>query len=143
MTQILTAKSMRVTLVLDPAEVARLEAPDGKPRVALAIRLPDRRVSAALADRGAPALELRPELRMHREALGQRQERVRERHELLVRRRVSVDLSAKSVRKAIVAIREHGPDNVAAIIQGKLAGDTTTEAGLVAQAKVKPPEVVS
>jgi 3-dehydroquinate synthase class II len=38
MTQILTAKSMKVTIVLDPAEVARLEAPDGKPRVALAIR---------------------------------------------------------------------------------------------------------
>jgi hypothetical protein len=99
LTQILTAKSMKVTVVLDPAEVALLEAPDGKPRVAIAIRLPDRRVS--------------------------------------------VDLSAKSVRKAIVAIREHGSDNVAAIIQGKLAGDTIIEAGLVAQAKVKPPEVVS
>ena len=99
MTQILTAKSMKVTVVLDPAEVARLEAPDGKPRVAIGIRLPDRRVS--------------------------------------------VDLSAKSVRKALVAIREHGSDNVAAIIQGKLAGDIITEAGLVAQAKVKPPEVVS
>jgi hypothetical protein len=99
LTQILTAKSMKVTVVLDPAEVARLEAPDGKPRVAIGIRLPDRRVS--------------------------------------------VDLSAKSVRKAIVAIREHGPDNVAAIIQGKLAGDIITGAGLVAQAKVKPPEVVS
>jgi len=99
LTQILTAKSMKVTLVLDPAEVARLEAPDGKPRVAIAIRLPDRRVS--------------------------------------------VDLSAKSVRKAIAVIREHGSDNVAAIIQGKLAGDFVTEAGLVAQAKVKVSEVVS
>ena len=56
---------------------------------------------------------------------------------------MSVDLNAKSVRKAIAAIREHGSDNVAAIIQGRLAGDSITAAGLVAQAKVKPAEVES
>ena len=53
-------------------------------------------------------------------------------------RRLSVDLNAKSVRKAIAAIGEHGPDGVAVIIQGKLVGDTITEAGIVAQPKVKP-----
>jgi ribosomal protein S3 len=53
-------------------------------------------------------------------------------------RRVSVDLNAKSVRRAVAAIGEHGPDGIAVIIQGKLAGDTITEAGIVAQPKVKP-----
>jgi hypothetical protein len=90
----LNARAMKVTIVLDPAEVAQLVAPDGKPRVVIDIRLPDRRVS--------------------------------------------VDLNAKSVRKAVATIGEHGPDGIAVIIQGKLLGDTITEAGLVAQPKVKP-----
>jgi hypothetical protein len=53
-------------------------------------------------------------------------------------RRVSVDLNAKSVRKAVATISEHGPDGVAVIIQGKLVGDLITEAGIAAQPKVKP-----
>src|SRR5207344_532278 len=53
-------------------------------------------------------------------------------------RRVSADLNAKSVRKAVATISEHGPDGVAVIIQGKLVGDTITEAGIVAQPKVRP-----
>jgi len=53
-------------------------------------------------------------------------------------RRLSVDLNAKSVRKAVATIGEHGPDGVAVIIQGKLVGDAITEAGIVAQPKVKP-----
>ena len=69
-------------------------APDGKPRVVIEIRLPDRRVS--------------------------------------------VDVAAKSVRKAVAAISEHGPDGVAVIVQGKLVGDTLTGAGIVAQPKVRP-----
>jgi hypothetical protein len=52
--------------------------------------------------------------------------------------RVSVDLNAKSVRKAVAAISEYGPDGVAVIIQGKLVGDVLTEAGIVAQPKVRP-----
>jgi hypothetical protein len=92
--QILNSRALKVTVVLDPAEVAQLVAPDGRPRVVLAIRLPDRRVS--------------------------------------------VDLNAKSVRKAVAMLAEHGPDGVAVIIQGKLVGDTITEAGIVAQPKVKP-----
>jgi ribosomal protein S3 len=91
---ILNARALKCTVVLEPAEVAQLVAPDGKPRVVLAIRLPDRRVS--------------------------------------------VDLNAKSVRKAVAAIAEHGPDGVAVIVQGKLVGDAITEAGIVAQPKVKP-----
>jgi len=91
---VLNARALKCTVVLDPAEVAQIVASDGKPRTVIAIRLPDRRVSA--------------------------------------------DLNAKSVRKAIAAIGEHGPDGVAVIIQGKLVGDTITEAGIVAQPKVKP-----
>jgi hypothetical protein len=54
-------------------------------------------------------------------------------------RRVSVDLNAKSVRKALAAVSEYGPDGVAVIIQGKLVGgDVITEAGIVAQPKMRP-----
>ena len=38
--QILNARAMKVTLVLDPAEVAQLVARDGQPRVEVAIRNP-------------------------------------------------------------------------------------------------------
>ena len=48
---------------------------------------------------------------------------------------VTADLNAKSVRRAITMIREQGPDNVAAIVQGRLAGDVITEAGLSVQPK--------
>ena len=42
-----------------------------------------------------------------------------------------------SVRKAIAAITEYGPEGCAAIIQGRLAaGDIIVEAGLVVQPKV-------
>jgi hypothetical protein len=36
------------------------------------------------------------------------------------------------------AIAEHGPDGIAVIIQGKLLGDTISEAGIVAQPRVRP-----
>ena len=75
--QVLNARALKCTVVLDPAEVAQIVAPDGKPRTLIAIRLPDRRVSA--------------------------------------------DLNAKSVRKAVATI-----------------GDAITEAGIVAQPKVRP-----
>jgi len=91
--QVLNARSLKCTVVLDPAEVAQLVASDGKPRVVVAIRLPDRRLTA--------------------------------------------DLNAKSVRKAVAAVAEHGADGVAVIIQGKLAGDSITEAGIVAQPRVR------
>jgi hypothetical protein len=91
---ILNARALKCTIVLDPVEAAHIVAADGKPRVVIDIRLPDRRVS--------------------------------------------VDLNAKSVRKAVAAISEHGPDGVAVVIQGKLVGDVLTEAGIVAQPKVRP-----
>jgi hypothetical protein len=40
--QILNARALKCTVVLHPAEVAQLVAPDGKPRTVIAIRLPDR-----------------------------------------------------------------------------------------------------
>jgi hypothetical protein len=58
-------------------------------------------------------------------------------------RRVTADLNAKSVRKAVATISEHGPDGVAVIIQGKLVGDAITEAGIVAQPKAKPQAVAA
>ena len=94
MQQILNARALKCTIVLDPAEAAQLVAANGQSRTVIDIRLPDRRLS--------------------------------------------VDLNAKSVRKAVAAISEHGPDGVAVIIQGKLVGDAITEAGIVAQPKAKP-----
>jgi hypothetical protein len=91
---ILNARALKCTVILDPTEVAQIVTPDGKPRTVIALRLPDRRVTA--------------------------------------------DLNAKSVRRAIAAIGEHGPDGIAVIIQGKLVGDAITEAGIVAQPKAKP-----
>jgi hypothetical protein len=45
---VLNARALKCTVVLDPAEVAQIVAADGKPRVVIGIRLPDRRVSADL-----------------------------------------------------------------------------------------------
>jgi hypothetical protein len=96
---VLNACAMKVTVVLDPAEAAQIAAPDGKPRVVIDIRLPDRRLTA--------------------------------------------DLAAKSVRRALATISEHGPDGVAVIVQGKLVGDTIADAGLMAQPKVRPQTAAS
>jgi hypothetical protein len=87
---VLNARALKCTIVLDPPEVAQIVGHDGKPRVAIDIWLPDRRVSAGL--------------------------------------------NAKSVRKALAAISEYGPDGVAVII----AGDAITEARIVAQPKARP-----
>ena len=82
---VLNARALKCTVVLDPAEVAQLVAPNGKPRVVIDIRLPDRRLPA--------------------------------------------DLAAKSVRRALATIGEHGPDGVAVIIQGKLVGEPSPRRG--------------
>jgi hypothetical protein len=37
-------------------------------------------------------------------------------------------------------IREHGPDNVAAFVQGKMVANMLAEAGLMVVAKTKKPE---
>jgi hypothetical protein len=47
------------------------------------------------------------------------------------------ELNAKSLRRVIAVIAEHGPDGVAVLVQGKLAGDTIEEAGISAQVKAR------
>jgi hypothetical protein len=48
------------------------------------------------------------------------------------------DISAKSMRRAIATIREHGADGIACILQGKLIENRIDECGLLAQPKAKP-----
>jgi hypothetical protein len=51
-------------------------------------------------------------------------------------RTIVADLNAKSVRKAIAAIRQNGPEACAVVLQGKLQPDNSlTEAGLNVQLK--------
>ena len=45
----LNARSLKCTVVLDPAEVVAIPVTDGLPRLLLRIRLPDRTVTADLA----------------------------------------------------------------------------------------------
>ena len=52
---------------------------------------------------------------------------------------VTADLSAKSVRRAIAMVREHGPEAVAAIVQGRLSGNQIADAGLSVQPKGPKP----
>jgi hypothetical protein len=51
----------------------------------------------------------------------------------------TADLNAKSLRRAIAAIGEAGPDGVAIVLQGKLVGDVIQEAGIAAQPKAPKP----
>jgi hypothetical protein len=93
----LTATRLKVTTVLNAAELLAVPVPVGKPRVTLRIRLlPDRALTAEIA--------------------------------------------AKSLRRALRAIRETGADNVALVLQGRLSGDTIAEAGLSAQPKAAKPK---
>src|SRR3954454_15208196 len=88
----LTARSLKATLVLEPAQLTELVVRDGVARVELRIEIEGRLVTT--------------------------------------------DIAAKSARKALAAIREHGADGVMAILQGKLGkGDVLLEAGLVVQPK--------
>jgi hypothetical protein len=58
-------------------------------------------------------------------------------------RRLRCDFAPKAVRKAFGIIAEHGAENVAVIVQGKLGrDDTIAEAGLVAQVKAPKPAPV-
>jgi len=86
----LNAKALKVTMVLNPAEVAAVPAP-ATSRVKLSIDVDGRCVTA--------------------------------------------DIASKSLRKAQATIAEHGADNVACIVQGKLKVNTVAEAGLVVQPK--------
>jgi hypothetical protein len=52
----------------------------------------------------------------------------------------SADVASKSVRKAKVAIAEHGAENAVLLIQGRFEGNAIIEAGLVVQVKLPRPE---
>ena len=52
-------------------------------------------------------------------------------------RKLTADITNKSLRKAHDLIREVGPEGCFAHLQGKLVGEEIVEVGLVAQAKVK------
>lgn len=47
----LSAKRLKVTLALDATELLAIAAPEGKPRITLRIRLPDRTVTAEIASK--------------------------------------------------------------------------------------------
>jgi hypothetical protein len=55
-------------------------------------------------------------------------------------RSYTADIATKSLRKFRATIAEHGAANVVCLIQGKLDGNTITEAGIVAQVKLPRPE---
>jgi len=91
----LTAKALKVMLVLDPVVFGKIELLRGASAPPFVIDVGDRKVRA--------------------------------------------QISAKSLRKALALIAEHGADKVAVIVQGKLeTGDVIAEAGLVAQVKSLP-----
>lgn len=55
---------------------------------------------------------------------------------------VRADLNSKSLRRAIAAIAEAGPDNMAVILSGRLeAGDVLVDAGVAAQPRTAKPAV--
>jgi hypothetical protein len=58
-------------------------------------------------------------------------------------RTVTADVAAKALRKAKATIAEHGVEQVALILQGKLDGNAVLEAGLVAQPKTPKPAVAA
>src|SRR5690242_14373689 len=90
-----TARAIKITVVLDPAQVAEALAPfeQASGRVPLEVTVEGRTLRC--------------------------------------------DFAAKAVRKALGAIREHGPGGVAVLVQGKLtADDSIAEAGLVAQPRL-------
>ena len=85
----LTAKSLKVTLVIDAAQLAGAELANGAAPQPFVVAVADRKL------------------------VGQ--------------------LNPKTLRKVLAMVREHGPEAVAVILQGQLAGDTITEAGITAQ----------
>jgi hypothetical protein len=55
-------------------------------------------------------------------------------------RRLTAELNPKTLRKTVATIREHGPDQVAVVLQGKLAaGDVIEEGAITAQVKTPKP----
>ena len=92
----LDARALKVTPVLDPAQLAEVSVPP---------------------------------------AVGPQQLRI-----TVGARRVSGQVSAKSLRKAVAMITEHGTEKVVLIVQGKLQeDDVISECGLVAQLRAPRP----
>jgi hypothetical protein len=88
----LTARSLKVTVVVDPAVLAGIEVPTGKPHVPIVIDVAGRKVTG--------------------------------------------QFTAKSLRKAVAAVAEHGAEGVAVVVQAKLAaGDKLEDTGVLAQPK--------
>jgi hypothetical protein len=54
-------------------------------------------------------------------------------------RRLTAELNPKTLRKTVATIREHGPDQVAVVLQGKLAASDVIEEGAIT-AQVKTPK---
>ena len=55
-------------------------------------------------------------------------------------RMVSADIASKSLRRAQLAITEHGVEGVAVLMQGRLVGETIADAGLSAMPRTPKPE---
>ena len=56
-------------------------------------------------------------------------------------RKVTADIATRSLRRAMLALRDYGPDGVVLMLQGVLAASgALEEAGLAAQVKAKPAE---
>jgi hypothetical protein len=106
----LTASRLKVTVVLNAAELLTVPAPEGKPRISLRIALPGRTVTADIA-----AKSLRKAQTVIREA--------------------GADNVAIVLQGHLAAA-----DNVALVLQGHVAaGDVIAEAGLTAQIKAAKP----
>jgi hypothetical protein len=52
---------------------------------------------------------------------------------------ITGSFNAKSLRKAVAAIAEHGLDQVAIVVQGRLVGAELTEAGIAVQVRAPKP----
>lgn len=89
----LSAKAIKVTLVVDPQGLVGVVVPNGIARVPFAVTVAGNRV-------------------------------------------VRGQFNAKSARRAIAMLAEHGIDNVAVIIQGKLVGNEIEEAGIAVNVNV-------
>jgi hypothetical protein len=51
---------------------------------------------------------------------------------------VKGQFNAKTLRRAVTAVREAGAENVAVVVHGRLVGNRLEEAGIVAQPRSKP-----
>jgi len=85
----LTSRALKVTLVVDPAQLAGVELANGAAPQPFVVAVAGRKL------------------------VGQ--------------------LNPKTLRKVLAMVREHGSEAVAVILQGQLADDAITEAGITAQ----------